>query len=424
MRISLRHNSDYQALRTGDPTRIALDYSEDPTVVARSLPRRPAGERKTVLLLGANGFVGMHLLRELLLDTRVGKVYALVRPKGDQTGESRIARTARKYKMALPSSDKLVVFEAGYVEPQLGLDDARYEELLTSVDVVIDAAGATTHEYPYSRYRAEKVVPTVALAEFCLNRRFKTLHVIGSVGSEVYKRRMDFRRTSFFFQGYSRMKFVVKHLALRANRDGVPVHLYQAPFALGGPLTSFKDPGMEYSFWNMIWHMVQQGQTWESEARIPMVAGDVLARTVLDNALSETPRAITYPVTPVTNADLAARFNLRTVPWRDFRRGLIRANRVRLAEVDWKHPFTSTARARQRAAFIRSLFPRCLPTALTNIDTAAHTTPIVVGADLTPIDVLEANARNIRKLAKDLPPEPTRESLAPAHATTPLPTAA
>ncbi|CAL9615831.1 hypothetical protein SUDANB95_05694 [Actinosynnema sp. ALI-1.44] len=424
MRISLRHNSDYHALRTGDPTKIALDYSEDPAVVARSLPRRPAGERKTVLLLGANGFIGMHLLRELLLDARVGKVYALVRPKGDQTGEARIARTARKYKMALPAMDKLVVFEAGYVEPRLGLDDARYEELRTSVDVVVDGAGATTHEYPYSRYRAEKVVPTVALAEFCLTKRFKTLHVIGSVGSEVYRQRRDFLRRSFFFQGYSRMKYVVKHLALRANRDGVPIHLYQAPFALGGPLTSFKDPGMEYSFWNMIGHMVQQGRTWESDARIPMVAGDVLARTVLDNALSEAPRAITYPVTPVTNAELATRFNLETVPWRTFRRDLIRANRVRLAEVDWKHPLSSTRRARRRAGFTRSLFPRCLPTALANIDAAAHTNPVVLGSTLEPIDILEANARNIRKLAKDLPPEPTRESLAPAHATEPLPAAA
>ncbi|WP_166664405.1 SDR family oxidoreductase [Actinophytocola oryzae] len=354
--------------------------------------------------MGGNGFVGMHFLRDLLDDERVEKVYILVRPKGTNSGEARLARQARKYKLALPDTGKLVVLEGSYLDPSMGLDRATYELLLSEVDIVLDAAGATTHEYPYSRYRREKVLPTVTLAEFCLTRRFKTLHVIGSVGSEVYKRRRDFFRGSFFFCGYSKMKFVVKHLSLRLSRDGVPIHIYQAPFALGGPGTAFRDPGMEYSFWNMIWHMVRQGQTWQSGATIPMVASDVLSRAVLNNALSAAPRVISYPVTPVTTAELAERFGLELVSWREFRAKLVRDNRFRLDEVSWRHPVSSTRRALARANFVRSLFPRCLPEILENIDkaaTAPATTPLVPG--LPAIDVLHANALNIRKLAKELP---------------------
>ncbi len=294
------------------------------------------------------------------------------------------------------------MLEGSYLEPTLGLDAATHELLLSEVDVVLDAAGATTHEYPYARYRREKVLPTVTLAEFCLTRRFKTLHVIGSVGSEVYQRRRDFYRGSFFFCGYSKMKFVVKHLSLRANRDGVPIHVYQAPFALGGPGTGFKDPGLEYSFWNMIWYMVRQGQAWRCDATIPMVAGDVLARAVVNNALSHVPRTISYPVTPVTTAELAERFGLEMLSWREFRRNLVRANRFRLGDVSRRKPVTSGRRAWEKARFVRSLFPRDLPELLRHIDTAATTPATQLGVGVAAIDVLYENARNIRKIAREL----------------------
>jgi len=415
MRISLRHNSDRLALLTGNPKRLSIDYSADPAKVADSLPRRPEGDRKTVLLLGGNGFVGIHFLADLLTDDRVEKIYTLIRPKGTNSGAARIARQARKYKITLPQNDKLVVLEGNYLAPRMGLDAETYDELLSEVDIVIDGAGATTHEYPYARYREEKVLPTLALAEFCLTKRHKALHVIGSIGSEVYQQRRDFHRGSFFFCGYSKMKFVVKHLSLKANRAGVPIHVYQAPFALGGPTTGFKDPGLEYSFWNMVWHMVRQGQAWQSDTTIPMVAGDVLSRAVLNNALSPAPQPITYPVTPVPISEIASRLDLEVVSWQEFRRNLTNANRFRFAEINWKNPVSSTRRAWQRARFVRSLFPRCLPTLLANIAAAAPATPLNTG--MPAIEVLLENARNIRKIAKDLPATvTTRETAAPQKA--------
>ncbi|MEH1100480.1 SDR family oxidoreductase [Micromonospora sp. CPCC 205561] len=408
MHISLRHHSDRIALATGNPKRLSLGYSEDPRVVASRLPRRGDDEPKTVFLLGANGFVGMHMLRELLDDPRVSAVYALVRRKGDKSGEERIARQARKYQMTLPDTGKLTVLEGSYLEPAMGLSPADYDTLLTEVDVVIDAAGATTHEYPYARYRREKVLPTLRLAEFCLEKRFKTLHVIGSVGSEVYQQWRDFFRNSFFYCGYSKMKWVVKHTTLRANRDGVPIHIYQAPFALGGPTTGFKDPGMEYSFWNMISHILQLGLIWDSEVTSPIVASDVLARSVLDNALSKTPRAISYPVTPATTHQIADRFDLKLVPWAEFRRELVRRHRFRPGQIDWSKPITSTRRGLQQAKFVRSLFPRSFHTLLRNIhNAAAEPSTVLIDTDLPSIDILENNARRIRKLGKYLPARPS-----------------
>jgi hypothetical protein len=133
-----------------------------------------------------------------------------------------------------------------------------------------------------------------------------------------------------------------------------------------------------------------------------MVAGDVLARAVVNNALAQAPRTISYPVTPVTTAELAERFGLEMVSWPEFRRNLVRANRFRLGDVSWRKPVTSSRRAWQKASFVRSLFPRCLPDLLRHIDTAAAAPATQLGVGMPAIDVLHENARNIRKIAKEL----------------------
>ena len=46
------------------------------------------------------------------------------------------------------------------------------------------------------------------LVEFCYRDRLKSLHVLGSAGSEVYRTRRDFYRVSFFHCGYSKMKWI------------------------------------------------------------------------------------------------------------------------------------------------------------------------------------------------------------------------
>lgn len=403
MRISISENSDRRALRTGDPRKITVSFSADPRAAAAVLPVRGAGERRTVLLLGANGFIGMHILRELLDDARIGRVYALVRGNGKTSGPERLARQVRKFRLSLPDDDKLTVFEATFTEPSMGLPADRYAELCTEVDAVVDATGATNHTYSYARYRKEKLRPTLDLVEFCYRDRLKSLHVLGSAGSEVYRARRDFYRLSFFHCGYSKMKWTLKHLGLHLRNAGAPVFTYQAPFVLGGQHTGFRDPGMQYSFWHMMWYALQTGQIWDSGQRVPVAAADVVARAVVTNLCADHPQDLVYPVTPVTTAEVAERFGLETVPWPEFRRTLTRRFGVSLRDLDRARPFTSLRHACRHALFARSLFPRSLPELLDNIDRALPPTTGPVPDGIRPIDVVVESALNIRKLRRHLP---------------------
>jgi nucleoside-diphosphate-sugar epimerase len=401
MHVSIRRHSDHLALWTGDPERIMLRFSEDPRAAAARLPKRTT-EKATVLLLGANGFIGMHALHALLGDDRIGRVYALVRSRNNTPGEARIARQVKKYGLALRGTEKLTVVEGASTEPLMGLEPARYHELCRAVDAVIDATGATNHTYSYSRYRREKIEPLLRLIEFCFQERSKSLHVVGSIGGEVYKRRRDFFRYSFFHCGYSKAKWVVKHIGLHASAHGVPIHVYQTPFVLGGRSAGFKDPGMQYSFWHMIWYALQIGRIWQSDHAIPIVSADVLAGAFVDNLLSARPRNLVYPVTPVTNVEIAERFGLEVVPWPEFRATLVRRVSFGRGQVDWTRPLPSAMRIVKHSLFARSLFPRSLPHITRNIDISI---PSTIGQPtarigLRPIDVVFESARRIGKLKR------------------------
>ncbi len=412
MRISISEKSDRRALRTGDPQKLAVSFSVDPHVAAAALPARGGNERRTVLLLGANGFIGMHILRELLDDDRIGQVYALVRGNGRTPGPERLARQLRKFRLSLPGNDKLTVFEATFTDPSMGLPADRYAELSSTVDAVVDATGATNHTYSYARYRKEKLRPTLDLVEFCYRDRRKSLHILGSAGSEVYRTRRDFYRFSFFHCGYSKMKWTLKHLGLHLRRAGAPVFTYQAPFVLGGQHTGFRDPGMQYSFWHMMWYALQTGQIWDSGQRVPVAAADVIARAVVTNMCADHPQDVVYPVTPVTTKEIAERFGLEQVPWPEFRRTLTRRFGINLRDIDRTRPVAGLRHAFRHALFARSLFPRSLPRLLENIDHALPPAAGSVPSGVRPIDVVAESALNIRKLRRHLPADLHTERVA------------
>jgi thioester reductase-like protein len=408
MKISLVRRSDYLALMSGDPNRLRLGFSEDVQRLLGRLPRREGPAPKSVLLLGANGFIGMHLLHELLTHEQVTRVYALVRRKGSASGLKRITTRMSQYGMSLPHSDKLEVIEGAFTEPDMGLAASEYRRLCTGVDAVINAAGSTNHTYRYSYYRKETLLSLLGLLEFCLSERLKSLHYIGSVGCEVFRQRRDFFRLGFFHCGYSRMKWIAKHIVQDAWELGIPAHVYLPSFVLGSEHTAFKDPGMSYSFWQMIWYANSLGMMWDcKDMPIPIVPGDVLARSVLENVFSASPRNVVYPALPLTSRELAERFGWAHVPYEEFHQALRKRFSFRLREVKWKQPLSSVLELSRHALFTRSLFPRYLPQVIGNISEASApgAAPGIEpqASRLMPIDIVTNCARKNYLLSKALP---------------------
>jgi fatty acid CoA ligase FadD9 len=157
--------------------------------VAPSLPE-PSQEVRTVLLTGATGFLGRYLALQWLerMDLVDGKVICLVRAKDDATARQRLDATfdsgdpklLEHYRSL--ASDHLEVLAGDKGEANLGLDDATWQRLADTVDLIVDPAALVNHVLPYSELFVPNVVGTAELIRIALTTRIKPFVYVSTIG--------------------------------------------------------------------------------------------------------------------------------------------------------------------------------------------------------------------------------------------------
>ncbi|KIP12187.1 hypothetical protein PHLGIDRAFT_62555 [Phlebiopsis gigantea 11061_1 CR5-6] len=120
---------------------------------ARGLPpkstRTDQATRPTVVLLtGATGNIGSHILASLLDDARIAQVYTLDRPSGDPAARLRSAFGDRLLPVDLVESPKLVCLGGALSEDFFGLQKPMYDEVLRSVTHVVHNAWTVNFNLP------------------------------------------------------------------------------------------------------------------------------------------------------------------------------------------------------------------------------------------------------------------------------------
>ncbi|MBR5473004.1 MAG: AMP-binding protein, partial [Clostridia bacterium] len=109
-------------------------------------------EAKYVLLTGATGYLGSHILRELL--RRQMNVVCLVRDK------EKLKNTLKYYFPKEHEYFRYRVRIGDISEPKLGLSDEEYDQLLKKVDMVIHTAANVNHTGRYEEFERTNVLGT------------------------------------------------------------------------------------------------------------------------------------------------------------------------------------------------------------------------------------------------------------------------
>lgn len=127
---------------------------EDCKVPERIQADNPGSEKRPseitcVLITGATGTLGSHMLRELLEScTQLEKIYCLVRIKNRESGLERLTAVLERQCImsCMKHFDKVVTcIEGNFIEDKLGLSDADYEQLCGEVDAVIHCGAKVNH---------------------------------------------------------------------------------------------------------------------------------------------------------------------------------------------------------------------------------------------------------------------------------------
>ncbi|WP_017545382.1 non-ribosomal peptide synthetase [Nocardiopsis prasina] len=192
-------------------------------------PRREPGDG-TVLLTGATGFLGSHLLDEL---RRAGRrIRCLVRADTEHQARRRLAGAFEKFALDPSVLDEVEVVLGDLSQPELGLGE-EYRRLARSVAEVYHAAAHINFVVPYHTVRRANVDGLRVLLDLCAANRtpLRLVSTMGvfppdSTGDRVTEDAVPGDPASLGI-GYSQSKWVAEHLALQTRQAGLPVTLHR-----------------------------------------------------------------------------------------------------------------------------------------------------------------------------------------------------
>ena len=151
----------------GDQARV--DFAREVRLAVPAVPpgaggplarTRPDWQRPVeVLLTGSTGFLGAHLLRDLL-DATSARVWCLVRADDAAHARQRIAAAAGRYDLQAPPEDRMVPLPGDLALPRLGLAAGEFRELARSIGIIYHAGAVVNFIYPYEELRAANVSGT------------------------------------------------------------------------------------------------------------------------------------------------------------------------------------------------------------------------------------------------------------------------
>ncbi|MFV9650411.1 carboxylic acid reductase [Pseudomonas citrulli] len=214
----------------------------------------PASEPRTVLVTGANGYLGHFLCLEWLerMAAVGGRVICIARGRDTDSARQRIAEAfesgdaqLKQYFETL-ANKHLDVLPGDLGEPELGLSATDWNALTETVDLIVHPAAFVNHVLPYSQLFGPNVAGTAELIRLALSARLKPIHYVSTVAAAaivggVIDEEADVREASpvrpldaeRYADGYANSKWAGEVLLRDAHeRFGLPVAVFRSDMIL------------------------------------------------------------------------------------------------------------------------------------------------------------------------------------------------
>lgn len=222
--------------------RMRSDAVLEGTIDPRGLPAAAAGA--PVLLTGANGFLGTHVLRELLAAGASG-VICLVRAEDDCAAAARLEGALARYGVDAAQGDgKVRVIAADIAAPAFGLSADRVAALAREAGAILHCAAEVNWAASYESLRDANVEATRSLLRFATTATAKPFHFVSSVAA-CYSTRdpVPLDETSpaadpaGLHLGYGQTKWVAERLVEVARARGLRTAIYRPSLVAGDAAT-------------------------------------------------------------------------------------------------------------------------------------------------------------------------------------------
>ncbi|MDR5770279.1 MULTISPECIES: non-ribosomal peptide synthetase [unclassified Caballeronia] len=242
----------------------------------------------SVVLTGASGFIGIHLLAEL--SRRTDTIFCLQRCADPAAGLARLVDEARAAGLAIDFS-RVQVLCADLGRPRLGLSDADWQQLAERADAILHCGALVHHLHGYGSLKAANVGGTEALLQLALSVRMKPLCFLSTMsvpmmqqGATRVEERIDGARPQSD-NGYLLGKWVGEQRVLAYSRAyGLPATVVRVGNVTGHGESGYSNYRHNH-FWLFNQGCIQMGAYPATGQPVEMTPVDLLARAVCALAL-------------------------------------------------------------------------------------------------------------------------------------------
>lgn len=208
-----------------------------------------------ILLLGSNGFVGMHII-DSFIKNDTGKIYCIVRDKNKKSAENRFLDTLHFYfgtDLDQYINQRIFILKGNVLKENFDLSDTILNSLKEQINVVINTAALVKHYGKEDLFKAVNVDSTNIAINFCNTFHKRLIHIsslsvsgndtlYGNTTSSLDKELNFTEQNLYIGQGldnlYIKSKFDAEHLVL----ENIVKNKLQAQiFRLGNITSRFSD---------------------------------------------------------------------------------------------------------------------------------------------------------------------------------------
>mgnify|MGYP004614627919 CR=1 FL=1 len=195
----------------------------------------------TVLITGVTGFLGIHLLHELLLNKKVKQIYCIIRNKIGIEASERLKKMIDFYynsdeKLFKLIEEKVIILNGEITKPNFNLSEDTYMLLQNSVKTVINCAANVKHFSKPEQIRSDNIGSVDNIINFCGSKislaHISTLSVAGFKGRSTLDKIFD-ENTLYIKQTFNNNPYLVskfngeKHILESIRDNGLHAKIFR-----------------------------------------------------------------------------------------------------------------------------------------------------------------------------------------------------
>ncbi len=199
---------------------------------------------KNILITGATGFIGNHLLYQLLNEENINYIYVINRNvnnlDGMFLGASPIINY-NKWGIQIRSEDlnRVKTLYGDISKVNLGIENKVYEELSENIDVIYHLAASVNHVKSYEGLKSSNVDSVAEIIKLSKSGKSKVINFVSTLGAAAKKDHEnnfveDFPDDTPIFSsmGYLRSKYEAEKLLTVASSDSL-VNIFRLGYISG-----------------------------------------------------------------------------------------------------------------------------------------------------------------------------------------------